>query len=311
MKYFKNFPIIEFKGSYVRNILSHVRFNDEYLKTADAYYPYILRESSAAGVSLENLAYDYYDDPNDVWMIRLFNEMIDPYYDTYLPDEQMRDFILNKYGSLATAQQKIKYYKSNWESDDTILSPSGYQSLSTNAKKYFKPIVNQSDIVVGYDRSATDIILNTIKTASFKIQNINDKGGFIENEIVTQKSFTQSDPEDGTLRARAQVAFSDETSMTTKHITTGAFVFSENNFTKYVIEGEESGQTAVIIKSTELLVNDIVITESISDEEVIYFSPVTEYDFEIQRNEFNKNIKLMDKAYASTVHSRFIKLFQQ
>ena len=49
----------------------------------------------------------YYDDPQLVWLIFLANNILDPYYDWPLPQNQFGDFLISKYGTIAAAQAKI------------------------------------------------------------------------------------------------------------------------------------------------------------------------------------------------------------
>ena len=67
MKYFTNLPVISYSNNYVRNILTRIKFGDKFKQSAETFYPYVQKES-AGDFRYENLAYDYYDDSEDIWL---------------------------------------------------------------------------------------------------------------------------------------------------------------------------------------------------------------------------------------------------
>ena len=91
MKYFSNLPIISYANSYARNILTRVKFVEEFKDISQAYYHFVQQEGSGS-LRYEDLSYDYYDDAEDVWIIHLFNEVIDPYYDCTLSQADFDNF---------------------------------------------------------------------------------------------------------------------------------------------------------------------------------------------------------------------------
>jgi hypothetical protein len=87
----------------------------------------------------------------------------------------------------------------------------------------------------------------------------------------------------------------------------GQVVLSTNNYL-YIqhVSGTFYTSNDVTISSnsyiygTESKANSVVTSVSasannIAEEEIIYWKPITYYDYEVERNEFNKTIRVMDK----------------
>lgn len=299
MSFFKSFPIIEYDGVYAKNILTKTRFTKELLNNRDLYYPFVLEEASPGGVNLENLAYDYYGNPNDVWLIRLANGVIDPYYDVFLDTQNFENYIIKKYGSLSNSLKKIAFYKNNWYTDDTILSFAGYEALGGNTKKFWRPAVNDNKQIIGYERQPSDLTVSTNKIVSFNISS-SISGTFILDEIIKQK-----DP-NGDVIAQGQISYLSDTYLSVKHVS-GEFVcvLENNAYENYILEGEESEFTSTIIPKTGTIAADIETTLSIPVIEESYFSPVTYFDAEEFYNESKKKIKLIDSAYKSQIQDAY------
>ena len=110
MKYFTNIPAISYGNNFVRNILTRAKILNDFKNNASVYYPYVMQEGSASGLRMENIAYDYYDEADRVWILHLTNEIVDPYYDIALTEENLEAHIIKKYGSLSKAIEKIAFY---------------------------------------------------------------------------------------------------------------------------------------------------------------------------------------------------------
>lgn len=291
MKYFSNLPIINYGNNYVRNILSRVKFTDEYKNNSKTYYPFVQPEGQLS-LRYENLAFDYYDDPDDVWIIHLFNEILDPYYDVALSREDFDKFLTKKYGSIRNAYQKIAFYRNNYDQDDTVVSESGYNAFSQEVKRYWKPTVNFDNKIIGYDRARFDVMITTNKILACNI-NLNSNVVFTVGEKVNQGDNS------------GFVTFSNTTVINLQHIV-GSFSSGSNCF------GEESKANAEITSVTTLYnaFDNQNFEKAMSPEEEVYYSPVPIYDYENELNEQKKNIKLLSKNLVPDVHSKFRELMQ-
>ena len=71
------------------------------------YYPYIIPE----GMRPDVLSYQYYGDTIYTWAIFLANNIVDPYWEWPLSYKDFREYMVDKYGSVETAQSQIHHYE--------------------------------------------------------------------------------------------------------------------------------------------------------------------------------------------------------
>lgn len=294
MKYFTNLPIISYSNNYVRNILTRIKFTDDFKQGVQTFYPYVQKESSG-DYRYENLAYDYYDDSDDVWLLHLFNEVIDPYYDVALSQNDFDAYIAKKYGSLRNAYQKIVFYRNNYDQDDSFINESGYRSLPEEAKRYWFANKSFDNTIIGYERIKENTIISTNRIISFEISLVGD------TQFILGEKITQGD-------SSGFISFSNSTVITLQHIS--GFVDINNNITQSgYITGDQSLANAEII-SANLVFNAFGgTTGSMSPNEEVYFSPVTAFDHENELNEQKKNIKIINKNMVQDVYSAFKEIF--
>jgi len=87
------------------NLLNRGKINIEALKSSTAFFPYEMRE----GDRMDNIAQFAFQDSFKDWVIAFSNDVVDPYYDWYLTDDQLNEHMKKKYGSLEAAQENIEY----------------------------------------------------------------------------------------------------------------------------------------------------------------------------------------------------------
>ena len=276
MKYFSNLPIISYANNLSRNILSRVKISN-----TPTYYPYTMNE----GQRIEHIAYDYYNDSDDVWILHHVNNVIDPYFDYSLNQIDFDRYIEKKYGSLNKAQRDIAFYHTNYYNDDSTLDVSEYNNLNTisaSERKYWAPVLDLYGNPYEYVRSKEDIVISTNKIISANIT-LTTNATFITGEKVTQS----------TSGGTAFVAFSNSSMLTIQHITG---TINANNIT-----GNDSGAIATVQDVT-------TISTPISQDEFKYFTPISYYDYELDMNTKKKNINVLDKSYTEIVSSQFRQL---
>ena len=105
--YFNNLPTIEYGTKVARNLITRPKIKNFILGNPNVIYDYVIKD----GERPDTIANAYYGDSNFVWLIFLANNIVDPYYDWPLTQQQFKDFIINKYGSVETAKNTIKHYK--------------------------------------------------------------------------------------------------------------------------------------------------------------------------------------------------------
>jgi hypothetical protein len=90
----------------VKNIFFRVAILNSVLNNTLVYYPYYVQ----SGETPETIAYRYYKDVTKHWVVMMANKIVNPFYDWPLADEAFVNYITNKYGSIAQAQNLINGY---------------------------------------------------------------------------------------------------------------------------------------------------------------------------------------------------------
>lgn len=116
MKYFSQFGLTPYinlensEGSFVvlTNILTRSAFLREIVENVDLFYDYQVKD----GETPEIIADKLYGSPHRYWIILMFNQFMNPYYDFPLTSDQLHDMIVSKYGqTIEQAQNTIHHYE--------------------------------------------------------------------------------------------------------------------------------------------------------------------------------------------------------
>lgn len=316
-RYFEKFPTITYANSQVKDITERVIFTDNTLKNPYVFYPYDLDHYERP----DQFAYRYYNDQYYTWLLYMTNQITDPYYEWYLTQDQFYSFIEKKYGSLEIAQTKIKYYRNNWATSNTI-SVSYYDALPATLNHYWEEQYGVGGNLIGYSRVKIDTIVNT---NNIRVYTVNNNIQFIRDEIcdinfdgintgkgqvvnfvnntdrisiiqynalsVNNKGYWEpyydiNNQQDGFVRK--QSVYLQHTSGTTLANTT--VNITANSF----LHGHESNVT-INFTATDSYANNFL------PEEEVYFSPVTHFEYENEKNEANKTIQVLDQPYAKKI----------
>lgn len=287
-KYFDKFPQITYANNNVVDISKRVALLDRVSRNPYIFYPYDITSEERA----DQLSSRYYNDSFKSWIIYLSNNIVDPYYEWYLTEREFLDFIVLKYGSIFNAQQKIKFYRNNWENQEPI-SISAYNAISNDMKKYWTPNYAVGSAINSYSRKEVDWSSSTNKVMSYTVANTQ----FIQDEVVNIYLDSKS-------LGKGQIVGSSNTEIYVQHVS-GYFQESDdltiNN--GYIYGGESKVNTSVTAAS--------LITSNIPEDELNYWKPITYYDYEEERNEFNKSIRLIDSKQSETVVSNLTELLKE
>jgi len=291
--FFNKFPTISYNGSFAKNILSRVNFNNLSRKNITQYYPYTMSEYER----VDNLAYDYYSDPDYAWLIMLANQIVDPYYDMVISDDDFNSLMVKKYGSLFAAQTTIYGFKTSWESDDRILDQAAYDSLPVQVKKYWNNVASYNNITYSYVRKQEDLYATTNRIVL--IPYTPGIGSFVIGETISQ-------PYNASLTSTAVITNIDTVNhvLTVKHYI-GAFIAGPT------VTGSTSGATATLAAN---IIDDIIanggnnLQRNFTADEDIYWTPITVYDYEWQKNNDKRNIVLIDKTKSNDIANQVKKL---
>jgi len=117
MKYFESFPQTAFTLStqsaftnqqLVTNILARSTFLREIANNTSIAYEYNVKESDTA----EIIAHKVYGDAYRGWIILMFNNIINPFYDWPLKNDALDNYVNKKYGQdVDTARSTIHHYE--------------------------------------------------------------------------------------------------------------------------------------------------------------------------------------------------------
>lgn len=92
-EYFENFPTIEYQGRQVRDLTRRNKFLKNVSTNPLLFLPYTIKEGEKA----EDIAYYYYGSTEYTWLVYLANNIIDPYHDWPLDEEDFNKYIIQKY----------------------------------------------------------------------------------------------------------------------------------------------------------------------------------------------------------------------
>lgn len=130
MRYFLQFPIIEYRDALVRDITKRVGIYSDINRAPTLYYDYNIPE----GQTIYGLANDYYGDSYYYWVIMLTNSLTDPYKGWPMTTDVLNANLIRAYGSFDMAQETVLFYRN--EHGDRI-SP---QSFVLNPQIGFDPV---------------------------------------------------------------------------------------------------------------------------------------------------------------------------
>jgi len=279
MNYFDKLPTITYNNQLSKNLLARARLSDSIRKTRTAFYPYTIDTNDR----IDHLSNLYYENPGYTWLIWLTNNMVDPYFDVPLSEDDLNNHIITKYGSYSLAGRKIKLYRNNWyDNIDQTLTVAQFNSLGDGTQKYFDPVLDNVLNVAKYIRKRDDDTMTTNKVQSVNISSVT--GTFTVGEEV-QTSGTNY----------AFVTYVGTSSITIQHVT---------GTLSGTITGQESGATATVGTVT-------TIAQPIPATDAAFWSPVTFLEYEQELNEAKKAIKLLDIRYASQAEADLRRIMLQ
>ncbi len=276
-KYFEKFQTISYNNVAVRNITQRAILLNSVYNNPLLYYQYDIDN----GERPDTIADRYYQDEYMGWLLKLSNNIIDPYYDWYIDTSTFDAFITKKYQSYERAVTKIKYYRNNWYNSDPI-GVNVYDALSSSLKRFYEPLysdVYYTKTPLSYKRKEADWKKSTNSVVKYTANGTN----FVLDEIVDIYR-------NNVKRGLGQVCGKSNTSLIIQHVSGDVNEYS--NPYSFTAVGRESS-TNVSFTSSVLLVNNI------PSEETTYWDPVTYYDYENDINENNKSIKVVKSNYST------------
>jgi hypothetical protein len=269
--YFAKFPTIVYNNTVTRNISERVSIIKGGQRIPTNYYPYELID----GLRPDVLSNSYYKDPTMDWLVFLTNGMTDPYYDWYLGTDEFNTYIETKYGSYENAVDQIDHYRNNWADDGISMTISSFAAQTPAVQKYYTPTFGVKSSILSYERRKEDWTASTNQIVRITVSN---GGTFEEGERVDVY-----DPINPT--GAGTVITGNTSALYINHVS------GNNSVEGYTVKGRSSNAIAVIVSSR---VEQYVIPLS----EQVFYSPVTSFDIENEKNEAQKFIYLLNSSSA-------------
>ena len=289
-RYFDKFPLITYSNNVVVDITKRVTLLDKVSRNPYVFYPYDITSDERA----EQFSGRYYQDVYKSWMLYLGNKITDPYYEWYLAENEFLGMLENKYGSIYNSKRKIKYYRNNWEFQEPTITVSGYNALDVNMKKYWEPNYSVGSTILNYTRKEIDWTCSTNKIISYAVANTS----FTKDEIVEIYL-------DGFSQGQGQVSKTSNNYIYVQHVSgyfqeSSELIINENAY----IYGTESNVNTSLTEATTIVSN-------IEENELNYWKAYTYYDYEYEKNEFNRSIRVIDSDYAELAVNNLTELLKE
>lgn len=117
-RYFENFPVIEYQGRNVRDITRRNRFLREVSSNPLLFLPYTIKEGQRA----QDIAYKYYGSTDYTWLVYLANNIVDPYHQWPLSEDDFHKYLINKYEqeSQRTGYEVVDWTQSEATEDNIV-----------------------------------------------------------------------------------------------------------------------------------------------------------------------------------------------
>ena len=276
-RYFEKFPITNYSNNNVVDITKRSTLLNNVYNNPYVFYPYEIINERA-----DQLSYRYYGDQFQSWILYLSNKIMDPYYEWYLNDSEFNNFIISKYETFEMANIKVKFFRNNWHNQENI-AKNYFDALIPSVKKYWEPVYGYDNQITSYKRSEKNWVINTNEIVSYTaITNLNVSEPFFTNDEICYVNYNGS-------IGRGQVLSVSNTNVYL-HNVFGNFINTGSGY----ITGSESGANVSFSVANTIAVN-------ISAEEYVYWEPVTYYQYEIEKNEYNKTLNVIDKTYSQKI----------
>jgi hypothetical protein len=281
--FFKHYPLVQYgntvSNTVAVNILAKIAFQKTIQQNFEVFHPYTIQEGDRA----DTIAYLYYGDSGYDWLVYYSNNVVDPYYDWYMDGNSLNRFIADKYQSLTNARRKIKFFRSNYIADDSMISPAAYNALSANQKRFWTPVNGINNNIIRYERKKEEVIFQTNKTQQLNISLVGNTSFAVDEYVFQQNA--------GVTVGSATVNFSNSTVCIVSNVI-GTLS------TTYNLKGGDSAANATVSAVNTL-------STSISSDIQSYFESVSFFDYEDELNEKKKNIRLIDLAYVQSIEQEF------
>lgn len=156
-RYFDCFPKIQYNSYNCIDITRREKILDSVADNPMVFYPIDLQDGQRPDI----IADKYYNDSYYSWLVWLANGVIDPVTGWHMDSDDFYNFVIANYGTIEYTQRKIMKWRTNWNSDFSVISPSSYSALGVGQQSYWAANYDVNFNVLNYSRSNTNIDVNT------------------------------------------------------------------------------------------------------------------------------------------------------
>jgi hypothetical protein len=151
-QYFEKLPTINYQGRDVKDITRRVSFMKKTISNPFVFLPYTIEDGDRA----EDIAYYYYGSTDYTWLVYLSNNILDPYHDWPLTQENFDGYLIEKYREQSG---RSGYEVINWTQDETI---------DDNVLYYYIDIEDTvEDVSQSIEASQQQITTDTVQASDF------------------------------------------------------------------------------------------------------------------------------------------------
>lgn len=297
-KYFEKFPIINYANNVAVDITKRVDLLNRVSSNPYVFYPYEITADERA----DQLSTRYYNDPYSSWLLYITNKIVDPYYEWYLSNDEFSNLIITKYGSVVEANQRIKYYRNNWtNASEQNITSSEWNALTVSQRQYWEPIFDANGRIKYYQRKQKDWKRVTNKIVSYTITATDFEMNSFANDEVVSIHFDSNYSGNGQF-----VKVNSNTNILYLQHMRGTFLANDN----VTISGSSyiySNQSKINVAFTTATLT----ASNIPADEESYWEGVSYFDYENEKNEYNKTIRVMEKNLRDVAAENLKTLMQE
>lgn len=147
--YFQNFPKTIFNNVVLTDLVTRIKVTDSWLNDESLYYEYDWQDHDRP----EDVASKLYGDSFLYWIVLLFNNIFDPFFELPLNYENFVKYIENKYYTLG---QELIPSRNGVEYAQITIDPIfGYQKTIRQTDYYDNTILSEENYVISRDAYIT------------------------------------------------------------------------------------------------------------------------------------------------------------
>lgn len=308
--YFSKMRPVRYNGRLVTNIMERAAILDKVMANPYVFYPYDVTE----GERPDQFAQRYYGDAYMSWLVYMANDIIDPYYGWVMSDQEFREYIVRKYGSIEDSIRLITGMRNAWHVDRTETTVQRYSAFDISEKKYWEPVITPQGTVRAYVRRKADWRVNTNRIVQYDVYT---------DTLDEGESFNDGEK----IRIQINDAFPTDTGNAIIAHVSHEVVTLEDMSTVYRVRAHHT-EGQVLASNTvpfgggpvdyarisgpnvanAIIASATLVVENIPAVEEHYWEQVRAYDEEVERNQNNRSIRVLDKAYSAQVAYELRKL---